>query len=69
MLDRQASKHQEQPVAMGIASTGELIEVLASDDGKTWTIIMTAPKSITCIMAAGTAWRGSRAHKVGGPGA
>ena len=68
MLDKLATKYQEQPIAMGIASTGHLIEVLTSNDGKTWTIIMSAPKGKTCMIAAGKDWRGGRARKIGGSG-
>ena len=68
MLDKLSTKYQEQPVAMGIASTGHLIEVLTTEDGKTWTIIMSAPKGKTCMVAEGKDWRGGQARKIGEPG-
>ena len=47
--------HQESPTAMGVTASGRVIEVLTSRDG-TWTIIMTHPNGVTCMVAAGQAW-------------
>ncbi len=47
--------HQEIPSAMGVTASGRVIEVLTSPDG-TWTIIMTHPNGVTCMVAAGQAW-------------
>ena len=54
-LERLASGFEETPVAMGLASNGSVLEVLASDDG-TWTIIVTTPKGRSCVVASGEAW-------------
>ncbi|RMH67756.1 MAG: hypothetical protein D6685_03105 [Bacteroidetes bacterium] len=52
-----AQKYHEAPVASGITSTGGLIEVLATDDGETWTIIVSSPDGTSCLIAAGEGWR------------
>lgn len=47
----------EQPVAIGLTSSGTVIEVLASEDGETWTIIATGPTGISCVVQAGENWQ------------
>ncbi len=46
----------EYPVAIGLASTGNLLEVLISADG-TWTILITSPNGLACIAATGEHWQ------------
>lgn len=48
--------YSEAPVSMGLASNGSVIEVLASPKG-TFTIIMTQPNGVTCLMVAGESWK------------
>ena len=52
-------KYQEAPVAVGVASDGNLVEVLSNEDGNTWTIMLTKPGGKSCIVAAGEGlvWR------------
>ena len=50
-------RYQEAPIALGVDSGGRLIEVLAAVDGSTWTIIVTLPQGISCMVAAGEGWR------------
>ena len=45
----------EVPAAMGLASNGAVIEVLVSDTGS-FTMILTRPDGISCLMAAGENW-------------
>ena len=52
------SKYQEQPVAVGVTNNGGLVEVLSAGDGETWTIIITTPQGVSCLVAAGEGWRG-----------
>jgi hypothetical protein len=47
--------HGEAPSAMGVTATGRVLEVLTSASG-TWTIIITHPNGITCMVTAGQAW-------------
>ncbi len=51
-----SAKYSEKPVAMGIAANGGLIEVLTSNEGTTFTIIVTMPEGETCMVAAGESW-------------
>ena len=57
MVDLLAKTYQEAPVAIGVASVGSLVEVLASRGGATWTIIVTAPDGQACMVASGEGWR------------
>jgi len=56
VLNYLSTKYEEKPVAMGIAANGSLIEVLSSNKGSTFTIIVTAPEGKTCMVAAGEGW-------------
>lgn len=40
----------------GLVSSNRVLELWQSDDGS-WTILMTRPDGVTCIMAAGEFWR------------
>jgi len=48
-------KFSEQPVSMGLANNGAMIEVFASHTG-TFTIMMTQPNGLSCLIAAGENW-------------
>ena len=51
-------KYGEVPVAVAVTSTGALLEVLATPDGSTWTIMVTLPdRSKTCMVSSGEGWR------------
>ncbi len=47
--------YSEAPVSMGLGSNGTIIEVFASPSA-TFTIILTQPNGLTCVMAAGEYW-------------
>ncbi len=49
-------QHSEAPVALGLASNGNLMEVFASKLGETWTLVMSMPNGISCVVAAGESW-------------
>jgi hypothetical protein len=57
VLNQLGSKYKEAPSAVGLANNGGLIEVLTSDDGSTWTIILSMPNGTSCLLAAGENWQ------------
>lgn len=57
VLDHLSRRYAEKPVTMGMANNGGAIEVLTTDDGSTWTIILTMPNGMTCMIAAGENWQ------------
>lgn len=50
-------KYKEAPVALGVTHNGGLVEVLTSDNGTSWSIIVTTPQGLSCLVAAGKNWR------------
>lgn len=61
-MGRLASKYEEAPVAIGVASDGRLMEVLASADGATWTLIATTPAGWSCALLASEGLRMKPLH-------
>lgn len=57
VLAQLGNKYKEAPSAVGLANNGGLIEVLTSDDGATWTIIVSMPNGTSCLLAAGENWQ------------
>jgi hypothetical protein len=56
LLAHLESKFQEGRVAIGLADNGNLLEIFTSKDGSTWTVAMTTPTGITCLLATGQNW-------------
>lgn len=48
--------YDEVPIAAGLEETGNVIEVLASRDGKSFTVLITRPDGVTCVAASGQHW-------------
>lgn len=49
-------KYQEELIAIGLADTGRLIEVFASNSGS-FTILLSYPNGYSCVAASGEGWR------------
>lgn len=50
------SRYKEAPVSLGVQTNGNLLQVFASQDSGTWTILSTSPTGMTCVIAAGRSW-------------
>jgi hypothetical protein len=57
VLELLAKKYKEAPIAAGVTNTGGLVEVLNDPKSGTWTIIVTTPQGMSCLVAAGEGWR------------
>ena len=57
VLELLAQKYKEAPVAIGVTHNGGLVEVLSTGNGTTWSIIVTTPTGMSCLVAAGEGWR------------
>ena len=57
VVEALAEEYQEAPVAVGVTSGGGLVEVLSSSDGETWTILVSTPGGLSCLIVAGEGWR------------
>jgi hypothetical protein len=52
-----SEQYAEVPVSLGVANNGGVMEVLSAPNGKTWTLILTMPDGMSCMIAAGDDWR------------
>ncbi len=57
VLGHLAQKYKEAPIAVGVTSSGGIVEVLTTGDGQTWTIIVSDPNGTSCLIAVGEGWR------------
>ena len=55
-----SSKYDEAPVAFGLQSNGNLLQVYSSEEKGTWTVVSTTPAGMSCIVAAGKRWKACR---------
>lgn len=57
LLNRLSEGFSEDPIALGVATSGGVLEVLSSASGATWTIIITTPDGQSCLFASGESWQ------------
>lgn len=55
ITDRLATNYAESRVGYGLDGIGRVVELFASSQGS-WTILVTFPDGLTCLMAVGEAW-------------
>ena len=55
-VERLGASYAESSIGLGLVNNGSVIEVLSSPDGKTWTILITKPDGMSCVVATGEAW-------------
>lgn len=60
---RLESRYEEFQAAAGLATTGALVELWATQDGATWTLLVTTVNGITCVIAAGFHWQAMPDHE------
>lgn len=53
VLERLSGKYGETRQSIGIGANNAVIEVFASTETGTWTITVTLPTGITCLVASG----------------
>ena len=56
VLDFLSTRYSEAPVAMGLSRDGGVVEILTLGPGSTFTIIVTSPDGLTCMVVAGDSW-------------
>ncbi len=56
VLDHLAQNFGETRQSIGLGQDGHVIEVFASADSGTWTITITLPNGLTCLVASGDAF-------------
>lgn len=56
VVDRLASGYGETRQSMGLGANNQVVEVFASAETGTWTITVTLPTGMTCLVASGQAF-------------
>jgi len=56
VVERLTSKYGESRQSIGMAPKGRVVEVFASHETGTWTITITMPNGITCLVASGQSY-------------
>lgn len=56
-LDTLTRRYGEALVALGLAGNGAMMELYATGDGATWTLVISPSGEISCLLAAGENWR------------
>ena len=56
LLKQLSTRFKEEPVALGLTNNGSLVELLTSEKGSTWTIMISQPNGASCLVAAGEGW-------------
>lgn len=49
-------QYREHKVAQGLTEEGLMIEVFASEDGSTFTVFLSLPNGISCVVSTGQGW-------------
>lgn len=56
VVERLAGTYGETRRAMGLGANNAVVEVFASDESGSWTITVTLPSGLTCLVASGQAY-------------
>lgn len=67
VLERLSSKYGETRQSIGLGANNGVVETFASAETGTWTIVVTMPNGMTCLVASGQAFE-QLAEAPGAPG-
>ena len=56
VVQRLADKYGETRQSIGLGSNNAVVEIFASDESGTWSIAVTMPSGMTCLVASGQAY-------------
>lgn len=56
LVELLGDSYDEVPVAFGLAENGGLIEVFASAEGATWTMVLSMPNGLSYVVTSGESW-------------
>ncbi|MCO4825955.1 MAG: hypothetical protein KC451_14000 [Amylibacter sp.] len=57
VIERLQTKYGESRRSVGLAANNGVVETYASTESGTWTIVITMPNGMTCLVAAGEAFQ------------
>ncbi|WP_424933165.1 hypothetical protein [Amaricoccus macauensis] len=56
VIERLEDRYGETLQSLGLQENSSLLEVYASDSTGTWTILITRPDGVACLVASGQSW-------------
>ena len=65
VVQRLEQRYGETPHSAGVQHNNAVVELFASDTTGTWTILMTSPDGLSCLLAAGRLWKNEPAPAPG----
>lgn len=67
-LEQLSGGYAENTVGLGLVNNGSVLEIFASKKGS-WTILVTKPNGISCVVATGESWEEVPRIMASGPSA
>ncbi|MHA1528818.1 MAG: hypothetical protein ACTSVG_07345 [Alphaproteobacteria bacterium] len=67
IISQLSEKYGETRRSLGVSEGSRVVELYASDETGSWTILMTNPQGIACMMAAGQAFEIEPVKAAGSP--
>lgn len=61
-------KFNERPVAAGLQTNGNLVQLFVAEDTGTWSMVIVRPSGVGCLVSAGEGWQ-AVSQKIDGPAA
>ena len=68
VVERLNTKYGETRRSVGLAANNGVVETFASTESGTWTIVITLPNGMTCLVAAGNAFETAERPDLQQPG-
>lgn len=56
VVDEILAQYKEREIARGPTLHGALVRIYASPEGKTWTLVVSLPEGISCVVEVGKSW-------------
>lgn len=56
VVERLADRYGETRQSIGLGANNAMVEVFASEETGTWTITVTSPSGVSCLVASGQAY-------------
>ena len=57
LLEQLETSYGEVPAGSGVIHAGVLLEIVITPDGATWSMVLTSPGGISCLVATSEGWR------------
>ncbi len=61
IVDLLARRYAELPFSLGLGDDGDVLELLTSKGGESWTMLRVTPDGRSCVVATGRNWQQLRA--------